>query len=445
MKLDCTKRIAEQALSYRLDELPADVIYLARFSLLDNVGLAVRGVREETTRILGRELFSKDVSARDLLPGALPTEFLPRTAMLRAVSAHAIDFDDTLWGAKGAHVGSIVNGALLALAAKVDLSGADFLAAQVAGYETAARVAGLAQLAHYENGFHSTSTFGVFGVAAACAKAMGANQQQMEMALGLAATQAAGVKCTFGTMAKPFNAGNSCANGLTAASLAMQGFTAPTDALEAEKGFLDLFLGLPEAERNVEGPDKFNILELSFKYHATCNATHPMIEALRELQGEKAFDPADVKQISVKVLPIALKTASIGVPRPGHDCRCSFSQIAASVVAGLDMAADDTFSDDILKNETVNQLRERVAVIPDPKVKPYSTDVIVELTSGEVLETNYDYYAATVNGRDKLGERLGNKFNNHLQAAFTEAEIKSLSDRILAIEHSESIGEALSV
>jgi 2-methylcitrate dehydratase PrpD len=73
--------------------------------------------------------------------------------------------------------------------------------------------------AHYDRGFHSTGTLGAFGAAAAAGLLLGLDEDQMTVALGLAGTQAAGLKAMFGTMAKPFHAGKAAANGVLAARL----------------------------------------------------------------------------------------------------------------------------------------------------------------------------------------------------------------------------------
>ena len=163
-----TEEIARQALSYRYEDLPGEVVDWASLSLLDHCGLAIRGAREELTQILSNTFLGRGIAGTDMIPGALSGASLQDLAMLRASSAHAIDFDDTLLSAMGAHVGSTVNSALLTLAAQTPVSGKAYLEALVAGYETTARIASLVTLDHYEQGFHSTSSMGVFGVAAAC-------------------------------------------------------------------------------------------------------------------------------------------------------------------------------------------------------------------------------------------------------------------------------------
>ena len=60
---------------------------------------------------------------------------------------------------------------------------------------------------HYDGGFHATATVGSFGAAAACAHLLGLDAETTARALGIAGTQAAGLKSHFGTMCKPLHAG----------------------------------------------------------------------------------------------------------------------------------------------------------------------------------------------------------------------------------------------
>ena len=245
---ELTSELAEIALGYQYESFPDEVLSMAKFAMLDHVGLAIRGASEELTQIIGQEVLGRAPEAQDFIPGQVLDGYLPNIAMLRASSAHAIDYDDTFPPAQAAHTSSSVVGAVLALGRELGSSGKEILTAIITGFEVAGRVGGLLHGDHYLKGFHPTGTVAVFGVAAACGRLLKFDKQQMLEALGLAATQASGVKSTFGTMAKPFNAGKAAYNGMLSARLAAAGFSANHDALEGDKGYLDMFIGLPKEE-----------------------------------------------------------------------------------------------------------------------------------------------------------------------------------------------------
>ena len=149
-------------------------------------------------------------------------------ALLNGISSHVLDFDDT--HARAIHPSAPVLPALLALAEWRKVSGADLVHAFVLGVEAEERVGLSVFPEHYEAGWHITGTAGVFGAAAAAGKLLGLDERQMAWALGIAATQSAGLREMFGSMCKSLHPGRAAQNGLTAALLAAKNFTSSEQA-----------------------------------------------------------------------------------------------------------------------------------------------------------------------------------------------------------------------
>ena len=167
-----TQIIAEQALSYRFDQLPAEVVQFSKLAILDTVGCAVRGMREPCAIILADVIAGKAIPAADLLNLTRHIGSPAEAAQFFGTAAHAIDFDDGMPVGNAGHIGVGVVSAVLTLASRLDVSGRDMITAVVAGYETAARVSALMDEAHYARGFHTTSTTSSFGATAACCNLM---------------------------------------------------------------------------------------------------------------------------------------------------------------------------------------------------------------------------------------------------------------------------------
>ena len=98
--------------------------------------------------------------------------------------------------------------------ARIPARGRDFVEAFILGFEAASRCGNAVYPSHYDVGWHMTGTIGVFGAAAAIGKLEGLTTQQMVWALGLAATQSAGLREMFGSMGKAFHPGRSAQNGM---------------------------------------------------------------------------------------------------------------------------------------------------------------------------------------------------------------------------------------
>ena len=158
-------------------------------------------------------------------------------AIVNGAASHALDFDDVNLAMPG-HPSVAILPALLALAEERGSSGADVLTAFVAGYELQCRIGRTIAPGHYDGlGFHATATVGSFGAAASCAHLLRLDADQFATALGIAGTQAAGLKSMFGTMCKPLHAGKAAYHGVMAAKLAARGFTSRLGRHRVRAGF----------------------------------------------------------------------------------------------------------------------------------------------------------------------------------------------------------------
>src|SRR5262249_13408899 len=129
-------------------------------------------------------------------------------ALVNATSAHAFQLDEVHLEST-LHAGSIALPTAIAVAeAKGGVSGTDLIAALVAGYEVGIRVGLAAKGGMFKSGFHNQGTTGVFVSAAAAARLLRLDAEETCHALGIAASQAAGLMAVQdGAMAKSFHSG----------------------------------------------------------------------------------------------------------------------------------------------------------------------------------------------------------------------------------------------
>ena len=213
-----TRVLAGKATGLGYNSLPAPVREIARQCVLDYLGVALAGAEDPLVHILLDEMTEAGESPQSSIIGHDARLPALSAALVNGAAAHALDYDDVNMAMPGHPSVAILPG-LLALAELKGSPGSEVITAFVAGYETACRVGATLQPGHYNLGFHATSTVGSFGAAAACARLLGLDVEMTAMALGIAGTQAAGLKSQFGTMCKPFHAGKAAQNGLLAARL----------------------------------------------------------------------------------------------------------------------------------------------------------------------------------------------------------------------------------
>ncbi|MEO1693859.1 MAG: MmgE/PrpD family protein, partial [Pseudomonadota bacterium] len=212
----------------------------ARHAYLDWLGVTLAARDEPVVAILVKEVLERrsqsEAVGHRVVGHGMRTGLLD-AVMINGAASHALDYDDVN-PCLGGHPGVVTIPVALALAElNPHMTGRDFLAALVVGYEVGGAIGQMLGTSHYARGFHNTGTIGTFAATAVAAWLLRLDQRSTEIAFGLAASQAAGLKCNFGTMTKPFHAGAAAKNGLRAARLAACGMTANPFAASSAVGF----------------------------------------------------------------------------------------------------------------------------------------------------------------------------------------------------------------
>src|SRR6185503_2828030 len=227
LALELAKRIN----ALRFEGLPPEAVHWAKVGILDLVGVTLAGASEATTTIPRDVLLRGAAGGTSLVFGTSTRTNALDAALVNGTASHALDFDDCN-NTLGGHPSAPILPALIALADETGASGREVIAAYVAGFETECKIGLGVHLYHYTHGWHPTATLGVFGSAAACSKLLKLPEDRTATALAIAASLASGIKANFGTMVKPLHVGHGSRNGLFAALLARDGFTASERAFE---------------------------------------------------------------------------------------------------------------------------------------------------------------------------------------------------------------------
>src|SRR3954454_20470987 len=284
--------IAERIGHIAYFDLPPEAVYWAKTAILDTVGVTLAGAAEPCTQIVARVLAAGTGagSGECLIFGTDRRAAPLDAALINGTAAHALDFDDVS-NSMGEHPSEPIVPVLFTSGEILDSTGREFIAAYVAGFETETRIGRGVNLHHYEKGWHPTATLGVFGAAAACCHLMGLDRAKTAQALAIAASLASGIKANFGTMTKPLHIGHTARNGLFAALLARDGFTANPGALEHRQGFLHVFNGAGNFNADAILADwgrPYDLVSpgIGIKQHPCCGSTHPAVDAMLALRAE---------------------------------------------------------------------------------------------------------------------------------------------------------------
>jgi 2-methylcitrate dehydratase PrpD len=438
--LPVTAELTRRLATTDYDTLPEDVRTLACQCVLDFVAVTLAGANETLTGLLRDEALEDDATPIASLLGH-PARVSPQqAALVNGAASHALDYDDVNLAMSG-HPTVTILPALVALAEARGASGRELLAAFVAGYETACRIGALVLPGHYSRGFHATGTVGTFGAAAACAHLLGLNAETTAIALGIAGTQAAGLKSMFGTMCKPLHAGLAARNGLMAAKLAARGFSSRADVLECAQGFAA-----------THGPDfhpqvalaaaaaGFHLRNNLFKYHAACYLTHAPIECARALREAHSITPDAVQAVELRVEPGASTVCHILAPKTGLEAKFSLRLTTAFALAGIDTARLDTYSERLTNDPAVTRLRDKVVVDFVPGWPPTLAELRVTLVDGRTVTTRFDS-GVPVSDLAAQGRRLAAKFFSLADPVLGRARAEQIAGAIRAFDQLERVSD----
>ena len=403
-----TRTLAGAAAAVAYEALPGPIRELARQCVLDYFGVALAGAGDELVGILADEMAAAGGVAEASLVGRAARLPVLSAALVNGAASHALDYDDVNLAMPG-HPSVAILPALVALAEARGASGRALIAAFVAGYETACRIGMALAPGHYGRGFHATGTVGAFGAAAACAHLLGLDAEATARALGIAGTQAAGLKSQFGTMCKPFHAGKAAQNGLLAARLAARGFSSRADLVECDQGFASTHSRDFAPERALaEPPGGFYLRANLFKYHAACYMTHGPIECARQIAAQAA--PDDIAAITLSVNRGSARICNIASPADGLEAKFSLRQTVAMALAGIDTARLDAYSTATATDPALVALRERVALDFRDDCGEAAAELAVTLRDGRTLRASHDAGIPSADIAEQ-GARLAGKFD----------------------------------
>jgi len=389
--LQLTRALASRNAAWTLADLPGDARLLVRQCLLDWIAVALPGAQEPLAHMLAEEAREQGGLPQATVVGHGFATSSRQAALANGAASHALDYDDVNMAFTG-HPSVVLVPALLALAEARGASGAAFMTAFVAGYETLCRIGAAVSPGHYMHGFHATGTIGTFGAAAACAHLLRLDEADTATALGIAATQAAGLKAMFGTMCKPLHAGKASADGLLAAQLAARGFSSRADAIEAVQGFAATHGPDFDAGAALAAPaNGLHLRNNLFKFHAACYGTHAAIEATRHLCEQHRLSGSDMRRVIVRVPASSDRVCNIATPRTGLEAKFSLRHTVAMAMAGIDTSDLASYSDASAADPLLAALRERIDVELVAQCKDLTqAEVEIRTSAGPALRRRHD-------------------------------------------------------
>jgi 2-methylcitrate dehydratase PrpD len=354
-----TEKIARFIVGISPEEIPGEAFEVARRGIMDFGGVALAGSKEEAGKIIAgyvREMSGKAVA------GVIGQGFRApphQAALANGTAGHALDYDDLSF-TYGAHPSVTLAPVVLALGESLDVPGKEVLTAYIVGFEAGACISSPVAQSHYLQGWHSTGTVGVMGATAAAARLLKLNIHQIIMAFGMAASMASGLRQNFGTMTKPFHAGQAAANGVLAATLALHGFTSHENAVENSYAKT---LGCDDKidwEKEAAHLGRTFVIArgIGFKPYPSCGGTLGVADAALYLRNEYHPDISLIEEIVLGVGPFENRSL-IHQPRQGMEGKFSMEYCTCRALCDGTLTLRD-FTDERVSQPEIQKLIGRV-------------------------------------------------------------------------------------
>lgn len=434
-----TQTLASYIVTNRIESVPDDVRHEARRAIVNYVGCALGGAVDTAVDRAIRALgpYSGQPTASILGRGERMDPL--HAALMNGISSHVCDYDDTT-PKNYIHPTSPVASALFAYASANRVSGRDFMEAFITGFEAESRIGNAVYPAHYDVGWHITGTAGVFGAAAAIGKLLALEGHEMIWALGLAATQAAGLREMFGSMAKALHPGRAAQNGYASALLAQAGFTAGEHALEGPRGFAAVQAAHYDLSKiTARLGEDFDLRANTYKPFPCGIVNHPTIDGCIQIHDEHRPQPEQISAVRLRVAPLVMDLCNQRNITKGLQGKFSvYHGAAIGLVRGK--AGIQEYTDAAVSDPQVKRVRELVKAVGDASITEDQARIEVDLASGVKLTKFVEKSLGNIH-RPMSDKQLENKFRDQAVVALPAQQVEQAILLCWRIDELEDVAE----
>ena len=436
-----TEQLAKFILETRKEGIPEAVLHEGKRCFINYLAVALYASRDSSLDILLGVFGDEGGKERASVVGTNTRTSLQNAALANGYLGHLEDYDDTHFPTV-IHPSSPTLPAALAVGEQLGVSGYDALVASVLGMEVCCRIGVAIHPYHYNEGWHITGTCGVFGAVASAGRLMGLDLDSLVHALGVAGTQASGVREVFGSMTKPFHPGRAAQSGVLAALLAQRGFTSTKTIIEGRRGFAAVLSSEYDLEKATDGlGEKWELQMNGLKPYACGVVNHPLIDAMIAMRSKDGVVAGAVDSISAIVHPLVLELVNRQHPEIGLEGKFSFHHsMAVGLVDGG--AFPLQYTDSKVNDPVIKSLRDRITAIADESLEEDQAIVTVNLRDGRSYTERIEH--ATGAPQNPMSDTyLEDKFRNLTDDVLSTEQRETLLDRLWHMETVNDLGEIL--
>ncbi|HZN26845.1 MAG TPA: MmgE/PrpD family protein [Burkholderiales bacterium] len=445
--MGATETLAKWIAATTYDDIPPAAIEQAKKSILDYIGTATYGTTSQLGKIMLEFTREQGGNPQARVIGTNIRTASAQAAFANGTIGHSEDFDDL--GGCGGHPATVLTPTVLALADELHLSGRDVLTGWVVGYEIGTR---LSANNHTDRDWHPTAIYGTMAAAAAASKLLGLDAEKARMALGIAGSEAGGLRRNFGTMTKPFHPGQAARNGVIAAKLAAKGFTADPDIIEGRQGYADNFGG---AKCNVPAMTKFlgKVYYLEeegtrIKPWPCCGGNHQTLSNWLPFIKEKKLKAEDVERVE-HIGPNIPCTGALLRTEVKKGLEGKFSLAYNISAALIDGKVDyETFTDKRAGKGDLQAFMKRVKLVRSDDValrRPHIADANLEARLRITMRDGAVHEIVMGTATHLTGDAVLDKFRLNTEAILGKERAATAIDLVQRLEKLSDVSQLLDV
>jgi 2-methylcitrate dehydratase PrpD len=354
-----TKDIANFVASFELKTAPAELLPRVREAFIDSFGVMLAGSREESAQLAARWVRSQagQGDCRVFAQTDLRTS-AANAALANGVAAHTLDYDHF------GHQSAVMVPCVLAAGEAQGVSGRAVIEAYIVGVEVSTLLANAMGEEAKVIGLHPAGLCGTLGATAAAAKLLCLTREQIQVALGIAASTTSGLSQNFGTMVKPLHLGNAARNGIMAAELAAIGFTGNPNIFDEPAGFFGA-LKAADVSENLGKSSRFMQPGIAFKAYPCPYSSQRAVDAIIKIAACHNITPSDVMEITCAAAPKTFRVLIHHRPTTSLEAKFSLEYLLAAGIV-FKTISEECFDAKHVSDPTMRGLVKTVRSIDAP-------------------------------------------------------------------------------
>lgn len=412
--------LSDFAFSLDIKNIPPEVLALAKFCIIDTIGVSVFGSKFPWSQKILNYASAYGLGGKCQVLGHSNLRLhSPHAALVNGAFAHAFEQDSLRNPGAGVHPGATLFPPALALSQELNTNGERLLKAFIASCEVMFRIGTASKHSSEKLGFHAPGLTGTYGASIASGVVQGLDPFKLSNALGIAGSLSSGLlaftKSARGSEVKRLHMGKACESGVMAARLALEGFEGPETILEGKFGFLDAFCSDSDPELLTKGlGTEWETLKICMKSYPCHITAHPLIYSLNKMMEAHAFGSSEIATCELHVPEKVLSHHDIRKPRDIKQAQYSVP-FCLAIAMEYDALDPNIFNDDVVHDLKVIENCHKIKLLPftdNLKRSSWTSKISITLKNGSTITNESDYFLGSPSSPLSLVQ-LKNRFQNH--------------------------------